>query len=93
MRTLPVRLVDHQDTALLDGLPKELRLAMADVAVAAREGLLAMSVAVGLRVVGELLDAEITAAAGPKHAKQPSGSRAGMAARQGRWCWAGGGCR
>jgi putative transposase len=30
-----------------------------------------MSVAVGLRVMGELMDAEITAAAGPKHAKQP----------------------
>jgi putative transposase len=71
LRKLPVRLVDHQDTALLDGLPDELRLAMTDVAMAAREGLLAMSVAVGLRVVGELLDAEITAAAGPKHAKQP----------------------
>jgi transposase-like protein len=64
-------MVDHQDTALLDGLPDQLRLAMTDVAMAAREGLLAMSVAVGLRVVGELLDAEITAAAGPKHAKQP----------------------
>jgi putative transposase len=50
---------------------------MADVAVAAREGLLAMSVAVGLRVVAELLEAEITAAAGLKHAKQP-----GRAARR-----------
>jgi transposase-like protein len=30
-----------------------------------------MSVAVGLRVIGELMDAEITATAGPKHAKQP----------------------
>jgi putative transposase len=74
---LPVRLVDDQGTVLLDGLPDELRLAMTDVAMAAREGLLAMSVAVGLRVVGELLDAEVTAACGPKHAKQP-----GRAARR-----------
>jgi putative transposase len=67
---LPVRLVEREDTALLDGLPDELRLAMTDVAAAAREGLLAMSVAIGLRVVGELLDAEMTATCGPKHAKQ-----------------------
>jgi hypothetical protein len=39
-----------EDTAWLDGLPDELRLAMTDVVVAAREGLLAMSVAVGLHV-------------------------------------------
>jgi putative transposase len=71
---LPVRLVEREDTALLEGLPDELRLAMTEVAVAAREGLLAMSAAVGLRVVGELLDAEVAATCGPKHAKQPDRS-------------------
>lgn len=74
MKKLPVRLVEREDAALLDGLPDELRLAMADMAMAAREGLLAMSVAVGLRVVGELQDAEMTATCGPKHAKQPDRS-------------------
>ena len=34
----PVRLVEREDTALWDGLPDELRLAMTDVAMAAREG-------------------------------------------------------
>jgi putative transposase len=74
---LPVRLVDHQDTALLEGLPDQLRLAIGDIASAARQGLLAMSVAVGLRVVDALLDAEVTAACGAKHARQP-----GRAARR-----------
>jgi putative transposase len=74
VKKLPVRLVEREDAALLDGLPDELRLAMVDVAVAAREGLLAMSVAVGLRVVGELLEAELAATCGPKHAKQPDRS-------------------
>jgi putative transposase len=68
---LPVRLAAHQDAADLPDLPDELRVAMADVTAAAREGLLAMSVAVGLRVMAELMDAELTAATGPKHAKQP----------------------
>jgi putative transposase len=40
-------------------------------------GLLAMSVAAGLQVVQALLDAELTATCGPKHAKQP-----GRAARR-----------
>jgi putative transposase len=72
MQKLPAaRLADGEDAADLPELPDELRVAMTEVAGAAREGLLAMSVAVGLRVMGELMDAEITAAAGPKHAKQP----------------------
>jgi hypothetical protein len=37
---LSVRLVEREDTALLEGLPDELRLAMTEVAMAAREGLL-----------------------------------------------------
>jgi putative transposase len=66
-----VRLVDREDGQALPGLPDELRVAMTEVAGAAREGLLAMSVAVGLQVMAELLDAEIAAKAGPRHAKQP----------------------
>jgi putative transposase len=61
----------------LSELPDELRLAMTDVAAAAREGLLAMSVAVGLRVMAELMETELAAKVGPKHAKQP-----GRAARR-----------
>ena len=42
---------------------------MTDIAAVAREGLLAMSVAVGLQVMAELMDDEVTAVVGPKHAK------------------------
>ena len=44
-----LRLVDRDDAPQLPELSDELRLALDDVAGAAREGLLAMSVAVGLR--------------------------------------------
>jgi len=47
-------------------LPAEVRLALTDVAGAAREGLLAMSVAAGLAVMRAMFDAEITAVCGPK---------------------------
>jgi hypothetical protein len=57
------------------------------------KGLLAMSVAAGLRMVGELLDAENTAAGWPpKHAKQPQriarrhGSAPGSLVPGGRGC-------
>lgn len=66
-----MRLVEREDAQALPPLPEELRVAMTEVAEAAREGLLAMSVAVGLRVLAELLEAEIAAKAGPRHAKQP----------------------
>jgi hypothetical protein len=56
---LSVRLADREDVALLAGQPNELRLARADIASSAREGLLAMRVAVGMRVMGELMDAEL----------------------------------
>ncbi len=49
----------------------ELQLALADVAAAAREGLLAMSVAMGLRVMTELMEDELTAKVDVKHAKLP----------------------
>ena len=52
-------------------LTAELQLAMADVAALAREGLLAMSVGVGLRVMVEMMQAELTDKVGPKHAKIP----------------------
>jgi putative transposase len=77
MQKLPVRLADREDAAHLAELPDGLRLAMTDIASSAKEGLLAMSVAVGLRVMAELMEAELAAKVGPKHAKQP-----GRAARR-----------
>src|SRR5438874_10639849 len=45
-------------------LPAEVRLALTDIAGAAREGLLAMSVDAGVAVMRAMFDAEITAACG-----------------------------
>jgi transposase-like protein len=47
-------------------LPAEVRLALGDIAGAAREGLLALSVAAGMAVMQAMFDAEITAACGSK---------------------------
>jgi putative transposase len=67
MKTVPtVRLADTTDAAALPDLPEEIALAMADVAGAAREGLLAMSVAAGLAVMAAMFEAEIAAVCGPK---------------------------
>ncbi|MGH3756021.1 MAG: IS256 family transposase [Pseudonocardiaceae bacterium] len=50
-------------------MPAELRVALADITNLAREGLLAMSVGVGLAVMAEMMEAELTELVGPKHAK------------------------
>jgi putative transposase len=52
-------------------LPGEVQLALADVASAAREGLLAMSVAAGMAVMRAMFDAEITAVCGPRGKHDP----------------------
>jgi transposase-like protein len=72
VKKLPVRLAEREDAAQLPDLPERVRLAMTGVAAAAREGLLAMSVAVGLRVMGELLQAELEAKVGPKGKHDPA---------------------
>src|SRR6476469_3838249 len=60
MKTVPtVRLADTTDAAALPDLPEEVRLAMTDIAGAAREGLMAMSVAAGLAVLEAMFEAEI----------------------------------
>ena len=66
-----LHVVADDDVPVLPTLSAELQLAFADVAELAREGLLAMSVAVGLRVMNEMMEAELTDRVGPKHAKLP----------------------
>src|SRR4029077_9587954 len=67
MKTLPpVRLADASNAAGLPDLPEEIQLAMSDIAGAAREGLLAMSVAAGMAVMAAMFEAEIAEVAGPK---------------------------
>ena len=72
MKTVPtVRVADTADAVVLPDLPEEIALAMADIAGAAREGLLAMSVAAGLAVMAAMFEAEITEIAGPKGKHDP----------------------
>jgi transposase-like protein len=64
-----LRVVDRDEVAETAELSDELRLALTELVGAAREGLLAMSVGVGLRVFAEMMEEELTAKIGPKHAK------------------------
>jgi len=65
-----VRLVERDETAEVVELSEELRVSLAQVAGAARDGLLAMSATVGLMVMHEMMNAEMTAKVGAaKHAK------------------------
>ena len=64
-----LHLVEPDEASKLPELSEELRAALGEVAVAAREGLLAMSVAVGFRVMAEMMEEELTAKVGAKHTK------------------------
>ncbi len=52
-------------------MPGEVHLALGEAAASAREGLLAMSVATGLKVMAAMMDAEIIDLAGPRGAHDP----------------------
>lgn len=72
MKTVPtVTTAETSDAAGVPELPDEVRLALADIAGAAREGLLSMSVAAGLSVMQAMFEAEITQVAGPKGKHNP----------------------
>ena len=70
MKKVPVVKITTPDAAgELAGLPLEATVAMADVAAAMREGLLAFSTAAGLVVMQQMLTEELASIVGPKHAK------------------------
>ena len=50
----------------IEGLPPSVQEALGELAGAAKEGLLALSVGVGLGVLHELLEAEVDEVVGPK---------------------------
>jgi putative transposase len=64
-----VKFATAQAAGELEGLPLVATVAMADVAAAMREGLLAFATSAGLVVMQQLLAEELTAIVGPKHAK------------------------
>ena len=71
MKTVPtVRRADSCDDGVFSELPEQVQLALTDFAGAAREGLLAMSVAAGLSVLQAMLEAEIAAACGQLRASR-----------------------
>jgi putative transposase len=57
--------------AMESPLPAEIQEALGELVGAAREGLLALSVGVGLRVVHELMEAEVTEVVGPRGKHDP----------------------
>ena len=106
MKKVPtVRLADTADAVVLPDLPEEIALVLTDIAGAAREGLLAMSVAAGLAVMQAMFEAEIAEVAGPKgkhdleRAAVRHGSGRGSVTLGGRWIgrgrapWMGTRCR
>lgn len=67
-------LVDLADTTLEERLAGKLNEQLELFACRMRQGLLAASVAIGLEVMDELIDAEVTDAAGPKGKHDPGRS-------------------
>jgi putative transposase len=70
MKKVPVVKIATPDAVgELAGLPLAATVAMADVAAAMREGLLAFSTAAGLVVMQQMLTEELASIVGPKHAR------------------------
>ncbi len=75
------------------GLPPRVQDALGELAGAAKEGLLALSVGVGLGVLSEMMEAELDEVVGPKHAKIKSAPLSVMATRTARSPLVAGGSR
>ena len=81
-KKLPVVTVaEREEAARLADLPAEATVAMADVAGAIKEGLLAFSCAAGLVVMAQLMEEELTTKVGPKgrHDSERRATRNGTA--------------
>ena len=62
-------------------------MALADLASAVKDGLLGFCADVGLMVMGQVMEDELTRRIGPKHAKLAGRGRPiGTAPPPGRWC-------
>jgi hypothetical protein len=60
-------------------MPEQVIVALTEIAVSAKEGLLALSVGAGLQVLGTLMEESVTALAGPKAKHNPTGPRSATA--------------
>jgi putative transposase len=73
MGTIPrPRIVSPSTNLDVEDLPDQVTIAVRELAGAVKEGLLALSVGVGLAVVHELFEAEVTRLAGPKGKHDPA---------------------
>jgi putative transposase len=72
MTTIPrPRLVSGSTDLAAEDVPEQVTIALRELAGAAKEGLLAFSVGIGLAVLDELFEAEVTRLAGPKGKHDP----------------------
>ncbi len=72
-----VSVAEAEEAARLADLPLEATVALADVAGAIKDGLLAFASATGLVVMRQMMEAELTKAIGEKHAKVAAQERVG----------------
>src|SRR5215467_4453039 len=73
MVTIPrPRIVSRSSDLEAEDLPEHVTIALRELVGAAKEGLLALSVGVGLAVVQDLFEAEVTRLAGPKGKHDPA---------------------
>jgi putative transposase len=69
--------------------PERVSVVMAEVAENMQEGLLALAVGAGLQVMATLMEADVTALAGPKGRHDRPGLRCAMAVNKVRSPWVG----
>ena len=69
-KTYQKQMSDAPD-ALGMAVPEHVSVAMAEIAADMQEGLLALAVGAGLQVMGALMDADVTALAGPRGKHNP----------------------
>ena len=84
MKKVPASQVVTTLQASESPLSPQVQEALGELVGAAREGLLALSVGVGLGVVHELMELEVTEVVGPRAGTTPVAARSGMATRTGR---------
>jgi putative transposase len=72
-----VSVAQAEEAARVADLPVEATVALAEVAGAIKDGLLAFPSATGLVVMFQMMQAELTGHIGPKHAKIPAAERIG----------------
>ena len=78
MRTVSAASVAAKQDGI-EGLPASVHEALGELAGAAKEGLLALSVGVGLGGLNELLEAEVDEVVGPKGKHDPGARRCATA--------------